>query len=201
MQLFNLNGKVKFYLLKRYKLKFGLFKTTKQILDSSDSVLFTNKGENISFISKDSNGRIDMKVFSKYDDFGIRTECSIFNEDGYSGKFVPIYDNKGEKILEENQYGKNDNLELISQFHHNDTGKIILKNLYYPDYKLIHSIKYKLDNSGNSIEELTYDCYGKLEQKTNYDNRLDHKNNWVRRLVSHNNKLLFIEERTIEYYQ
>ena len=71
MQLFNLNGKVKFYLLKRYKLKFGLFKTTKQILDSSDSVLFTNKGENISFISKDSNGRIDMKVFSKYDVFGI----------------------------------------------------------------------------------------------------------------------------------
>lgn len=183
------------------------------------------KGNKIERKIYDSEGVLNFKVDFDYDENGnLLEENSYDSKDTYNGKITYQYDKK-ENVIERNNYDSEGALNFKDNFDYNENGQMVEENSYISE-DLDSKTTYMYDNKGNNIERISYNSDGRLDSKITYKHddkgniieynfynsdgslnkkrthqyEYDKKGNWLREIISIDEKSTYILEREYEYF-
>lgn len=157
------------------------------------------------FDGKDS---LESQSIDKYDKNGYEVEYDHRNVHGTITKFV-FKNNKFGQFIEQKNYVKNDELNLIIATRYDDKGQKKEEDFFRRDGEQIDKCLFTNDSLKNSKHDETYDMNGKLQSTSDAaDNLFDLKGNWQERKIEtfhHTQNAGDITEkvlirRKVEYY-
>lgn len=149
----------------------------------------------------DSKGNLEGTNKFIYNKNDLIVESIYYNSEGKEeGKIKNKYDEKNNLI--ELIYIDKDN----EASHHKRTFKFNSKNFNTEinefDWEGSLEMKYiyDYDSHGNVIEDYKYKSDGSLYEKRTYEYSFDEKGNWIKKVITKNDKPEFVIFREIEYY-
>lgn len=149
----------------------------------------------------DENGALKQRGEYVYDKKRNLIEASSYFPDGLLlGKIKYIYDSKGNNT-ERLSYDPEGVMYEKSVYKYDAKGNVIEIRILDGEGLLLSKYLYKYDKQGNPIEELVYGATDDIllgKMTTNYE--YDSSGNWVRKIVTSDNKPVTISEQQIEYY-
>lgn len=201
----NLKGQVKSYTEHRYSAteKFG--EAEKENLESGTQVLFNEVGDQIEDIWYKSDGSVDYKAKSDYDDHGNLTTAWRYDSDGkLELKIIYKYDGTGSlaesywykpegELEEKRKFRYEENERIKEEYWYNSEGELVYKwirrydengNLteessYNSEGELENKWIKRYDEKGSLIEECRYNSEGKLDSKSKFEYQYDERGNWI----------------------
>lgn len=206
----NLKDKVKSYSEIHYEAfeEFGEIKKRKKLYGFNYD--FDLSGNLIVKEYLNSDGSLNSKDITKYDDLGNKIDWSFYDTNGtlYS-KFIYSYDSN-KNLIQDNNLDRYGDIELKRIYKYDDLGNLIVIDKYDVTGKMFSKELIKYDSNGNEIEVNSYGSNGGLTSKlsTEYDeneNKINvsqfEKNGLIRfkSVYKYNKKGNKLEELKIEY--
>jgi hypothetical protein len=162
---------------------------------------YNNKGNLIENLQYDDKGKLEAKRAYRYNEKGFLSEYLFYDQDGIiMGRSTFKSNDKGE-IIEELSYFDQDLYNGKTLCTYNDSGKLIEENSYDQTGELLSNTQHKYDDMGNEIEMVDQKYSYNETQRKKFEYEYDSQGNWIKMVSYYDDKPVYYQLRTIEYYE
>lgn len=127
-------------------------------------------GNKIGVVSYDENGLVSYRYEYKYDENGNQISYTCYNSNGEQSGSYFTYDEHGNVTKETavNRDGTEDVFKTYT-YSYDDSGNILVKNVYNSTSKKTNRYEYTYDENGNQLSEIQYNNDGSVGTKYTYN--------------------------------
>lgn len=161
---------------------------------------YDSNGNEIEMVAFNGDGSISYKSTSKYDNEGKMIERSWLSSDSNS-KQICTYDKNG-NLIEMNEYYDGSTLSsLTTTFKYDNRGNITDTKRFNTIDSFYEYWTFEFDEKGNQISQTSYNLDGTIQSVFSFNYKdIDLKGNWLKKETIWDNRIVYLIERKIEYY-